>query len=100
MHPEPDGQELPEGSGTTHSSAGPTTMLWHPRDRDRAKDALRAALNALDERTQFSQTILDDPQVLGLADPPRLRDQIANDRAATVVLQGLLDGGDTPQGIE
>ena len=100
VNPEPDAQELTEEPGTTPDPARPTTMLWHPSDRDRVQDALRAALNALDERTQFSQAILDDPQVLGLADPPRLRDQIANDRAATVVLQGLLDGGDTPQGID
>ena len=100
MQPEPDAQELTERSVTNHDPAQPTTMLWHPSDRDTVKEALRAALRALDERTQFCQTILDDPQVLGLADPPRLRDQIANDRAATVVLQGLLDGGDTPQGID
>ena len=100
MHPEPDAQALTEGSGTTHDPAQPTTMLWHPSDRDRVKDALRAALDALDERTQFSQAILDDPQVLGLADPPRLQGQIATDRAATVVLRSVLDGGDTQQDIE
>ena len=100
MHSEPDAQALNERSATIHDPDQPTTMLWHPSDRDRVKDALRAALDALVERTQFSQAILDDPQVLGLADPPRLRGQIATDRAATVVLQKLLDGGDTPQGID
>jgi len=74
-------------------------MMWHPSDRDRVREALRAALGALDERTQFFQTILDDPQVLGVADPRRLRDQIANDQAAAAVLRGVLDGGDTQQGI-
>jgi hypothetical protein len=75
-------------------------MLWHPSDRDRVEQALRSALDALDERTRFSQTILDDPQVLGVADPRSLRDQIANDRAATVVLRSLLDGDDTQQRIK
>ena len=100
MHPEPDAQALTEDSGTIHDPAQPTTMLWHPSDRDTVKEALRAALRALDERTQFCQTILDDPQVLGLADPPRLRDQIANDQAATVILRTLLDDGDPQQSIE
>jgi hypothetical protein len=100
VHSEPDAQALTERSATVHDPAQPTTMLWHPSDRDRVKDALRAALDALDERTQFSQAILGDPQVLGVADPRRLRDQIATDRAATVVLRSLLDDGDTQQGIE
>ena len=98
MHSEPDAQALTERPATIHDPAQPTTMLWHPHDRDRVKDALRAALRALDERTHFSQAILDDPQVLGLADPRRLRDQIANDQTAAAVLRRLLDGGDTPQG--
>jgi hypothetical protein len=100
VHREPDPQSLTEGSGTTHDPAQPTTMLWHPSDRDRVKEALRAALGALDERAHFSQIILDDPQVLGVADPRRLRDQIASDRAATAVLRSLLDVGDTQQGTE
>jgi hypothetical protein len=100
VHPEPDAQALPEGSGTRHDPARPTMMMWHPSDRDRVKEALRAALGALDERTHFFRTILDDPQVLGVADPRRLRNQIANDQAATVVLRTLLDGGNTQQGIE
>jgi hypothetical protein len=100
VHPQPDAQPPTEGFGTTHDPAQPTTMLWHPSDRDRVKQALHAALDALDERTRFSQTILDDPQVLGVADPRRLRNQIANDQAATVVLRGLLDGDETQQRIE
>jgi hypothetical protein len=100
VHPEPDPQALTKGSGKTHDPAQPTTILWHPSDRDRVKQALHTALDALDERTQFSQTILDDPQVLGVADPRRLRNQIANDQAATVVLRGLLDGDETQQRIE
>jgi hypothetical protein len=100
VHPEPDGQALPERSGTRHDPAQPTTILWHPSDRDRVREALRAALDSLDERTHFFQTILDDSQVLGVADPRRLRDQIANDQAATVVLRTLLDGGHTQQGME
>jgi hypothetical protein len=100
MHPQPDPQAPTEDSGTTHDPAQPTTMLWHPSDRDRVKEALHAALDALDERTRFSQTILDDPQVLGVADPRQLRDQIATDRAATVVLLGLLDGDENQQGIK
>jgi hypothetical protein len=100
VHPEPDAQELTEEPGTTPDPARPTTMLWHPSDRDRVKEALRTALGALDERTRFSQALFDDPQVLGVADPRRLRDQIANDQAATVILRSLLDGGDTQQGIE
>jgi hypothetical protein len=100
VHPQPDAQAPTEASGTTHDPAQPTTMLWHPSDRDRVKQALRAALGALDERIQFSQAILDDPQVLGVADPRHLRDQIATDRAATVVLQSLLDGDENQQGIK
>jgi hypothetical protein len=96
VHPESDAPALTEGSGTTHDPGQPTTMLWHPSDRDRVKEALRAALGALNERTQFSQAILDDPQVVGVADPRRLREQIANDQVATVVLRSLLDDGDPP----
>jgi hypothetical protein len=75
-------------------------MLWHPSDRDTVKEAVRAALGALDERTQFSQAILNDPQVRGVTDPRRLRNQIATDQAASVVLRGLLDGDETQQRIE
>jgi hypothetical protein len=100
VHPQPDPQPLTHVSGAPQDPAQPTTMLWHPGDRDRVKEALRLALGALDERTRFSQALLDDPQLLGVGDPRRLRDQVANDQAATVVLRGLLDGGDTEQGVE
>jgi hypothetical protein len=100
VHPQPDAQPLTEGPGTTQDPAQPTTMLWHPSDRDRVKEALRLALGALDERTRFSQALLDDPQVLGVEDPRLLRDQVANDQAATVVLRSLLEGGDTETGVK
>jgi hypothetical protein len=51
-------------------------------------------------RKSLSSSVLNDPQVRGVADPRRLRDQIAKDQAATVVMRRLLDGGKTQQDIE
>jgi hypothetical protein len=54
--------------------------------------ALEVAVRALDERAALFQVILDDPNVLGVADPDDLRGQVEVDSAASTVLRGLLDG--------
>jgi hypothetical protein len=55
--------------------------------------ALRTAIEALVERAQFYDLVLHDPDMHGLENRDSLRDRIATDQSATVVIRDLLARG-------
>ena len=90
MRPAAEDEDAAGGGGEL-SDPLQTALRWHPVDGGRVEQALRVARDALTERASSSRIILGDPQVFGLADPDKLRTQVADDDAAAAVLTALLD---------
>ena len=73
MRSDPSGHNLDHSSTDLAQTRLYSLMSWHHADEERVRHAFAAALDALDERANSAQFMLDDPFLYGLSDPDRIR---------------------------